>query len=203
MGPSPRGASGPRKSPVRKVASGQDRGDLQPDLPRCTPGAVQSLSPQWRRPPRGSRARPTALQARAPLAALQPGSTGMLTLKLHLPAPAPRPPHAVWCHLSQLGACAAEARHPAPCRVWGRRSISLTERFKPMELRSQTFRCRVVTSMFLPSSPGPTELTADRYYGSTCVLRTGEANEEGSEGVGPREPGHYCQGAKGPGPAIV
>lgn len=79
----------------------------------------------------------------------------------------------------------------------------MAERFKPMELRSQAFGCRFVINMFLPSSPGPTELTADRYCGSTCASRAGEANEQGSEGVGLREPGHYCQGAKGPGPAIA
>lgn len=43
---------------------------------------------------------------------------GALTLKIHLPTPALRPPNAVWWHLGRLEACTAEADRPAPRSVW-------------------------------------------------------------------------------------
>lgn len=110
----------------------------------------------------------------------------MLTLKSHLPVSAPRPPQAVWwvalrsawsLHSWGVSPCAPSGFGSSGSTRW-RRNWSSTSSW------SRAFRCRSVISIFLPSSPGPTKLTAERYYGSTPVLGTGGVNEEeGSEGA--------------------
>ena len=195
----PLGAAHPlrRRSPAWEVASGRDRGDpegLSVGKPPRSAGSEPSSAASSAR----KQGAPPALQARAPLAALQPQSEARWPWSCICLPPAPRRLVALgsaWSPHSWGSSSCAPAGFGNAGSTWWRRASS------PSSSWSQAFRPRLVINIFLPSWLGPTKLTAERCYGSTCVFGIGGPNEEeGSEGAGALGAGPSLAVRQGPQP---